>query len=562
MKQKGKAHSRGKKTSKGIILIRKIIVVALFVTFVAVVINLAPNYIQDKLSNKTNVIINNNNITTSLKKDIKIEDNDVVYISFDDIKNFFDENIYYDKQYNQIITGSNFKIASAEVGKKQMNVNGSKVDLYAPIKQEDETYYLPISEMKDVYNLDIKYSKDKNIVSIDSLNKEQKMGNSSSDTGVKYKPTVFSKTVDDVKKGESVVVIGQEDGWYKVRTTNGVIGYLKDISNIYNSRENMQKEKQIDGKVSLIWDYFTYTPPTRSGIIQGINVVSPSFASLVKLGKGELQTRIGRDGTAYINWAHSNGYKVWAMVSNDAMQETTSEILNDFELRQDLINNIVNLVLENDIDGINIDFENIKVADKNMFTRFIIELAPRLTEYNKVLSVDVTAPDGGSDWSDSYDRNKLGKVVDYMMFMAYDEYGETASTAGTTAGADWIEVNLKKFVGTQEAVDKNKLVLGMPFFARLWKETDSATTNTAILMRNLDSAIPSSVSKEWNDDLKQYYATYTSGGATYKIWLEDQKSIKAKFDLMHKYELAGAAYWQKDFESPEILDVIESEINK
>ena len=535
-----KTVGRKKKASKAGILLKKLIIITLFVSAVAVVINLAPNFIQDKLSDRTNIIINNNNVTSSLKNKVQVE-NDVVYISYEDIKNFFDENIYYDKQYNKIITGSNLKIASAEVGKKQITVNGSKVDIYAPIKQENDTYFIPFSELKDVYNVEVKYSKEQDIVTIDSLSREQKMGNSASDAGVKYKPTIFSKNVDDVKKGDSVVVIGQEDGWYKVRTANGVIGYLKDVANIYNSRDNMQKEKQIDGKVSLMWDYFTYTPPSRTGSIQGINVVSPSFASLVKLGKGELQTRIGRDGTAYVNWAHSNGYKVWAMVSNDGMQETTSEILNDYKLREDLIENIVNLALENDFDGINIDFENVKTSDKDMLTRFIIELAPRLTEYNKVLSIDVTAPDGGSDWSDSFDRNKLGKIVDYMMFMAYDEYGETATTAGTTAGADWIEVNLKKFVGTQEAVDKDKLVLGMPFFARLWKETDSSVTNTAILMKNLDNAIPSSVSKEWDDSLKQYYSTYTSGGATYKIWLEEERSIKAKFDLMHKYDLAGAA---------------------
>ena len=549
------------KQKKGLRLISKIIIVAIFISLVAIVINLAPNYIQDKLADKTNIIINNNNVTSSLKYDIKIKD-DTIYISSKDIANFFDEHIYYDNKYNQIITGSETKIAAIEVGKKEMNVNGSKVSIYEPIIEEDNTFYIPFSELKDVYNVDVKYSKEKDIVTIDSLNREQKMGNSSNDAGIKYKPTAFSKDLEKVKKGDSVVVIGEEDGWYKVRTNSGVIGYLKDVANIYSTRQDLVKEKQINGKISLMWDYFTFNAPTRTGNIKGINVVSPSFASLVKLGKGELITRIGTNGTNYINWAHNNGYKVWTIISNDGMQETTSEILNDYKLRKALIDNIVNFVMANDMDGVNIDFENVKASDKDMLTRFMIELAPRLAEYEKVVSIDVTAPDGGSDWSESFNRHELSKVVDYMMFMAYDEYGDAAPTAGTTAGADWIETNLKKFVGTQEDVDKNKLVLGMPFYTRLWKETGDNLTNTSILLKNINSNIPSGVEKVWKEDLKQYYIEYNSGNSTYKMWIEDEKSLQAKFDLMRKYELAGAAYWQKDFETDSILDLIYTEINK
>ena len=548
--------------SKGLKAFSKIIVVALFITCVAIVINLAPNYIQQKTGNKTVLIINNNNVTTKLKKDMIIDENDVVYLSFEDIENFFDENIYYDEQYNQIITGSDSKLASIEIGQKQMYVNSSKVNIYAEASKEGDTYYLPFSEMKNVYNVDIKYSKDSNIVTIDSLNREQKMGNISNDSGVKYKPTTFSKTIEKVKKGDSIIVIDKEDGWYKVRTTAGNIGYLKDVTNIYVSRAAVEKEKQVEGKVSMVWDYFTHTAPTRTGSIKGINVVSPSFVSLVQSGKGELLTRIGSEGQAYINWAHNNGYKIWTIISNDSLQDTTSEILNDYKLRETLINNIVNLVITNNLDGINIDFENIKEADKNMLSRFTIELAPRLTEYDKVLSVDVTAPDGGENWSMCYDRHKLGQVADYLVFMAYDQYGDSSSQAGTTAGADWIEVNLNKFVGTQEDVEASKIILGMPFYTRLWKETASSTTKDVIYMKSIDSNIPSGVEKTWNEDLKQYYVEFQRNAATYKMWIEDAESIKAKFDLMNKFKLGGAAYWQKDFESSDIWDIVETEINK
>lgn len=537
----------------------KIIVVTLFLVCVGIVINLAPNYINNKLKDKINIIINNNNVTASLKYDIFVDENNIVYMSSKDIANFFDGDIYYDNIYNQIITTSDTKVAAIELNKREMYVNSSKVNIYGTVIEKDDTFYIPFSEMKNVYNVDVKYSDDSKIVVIDSLNKEQKMGNSSKNAKVKYKPTTFSKTVDKLKKGESMVVIGEEKGWYKIRTSSGNIGYIKDVANIYNTREDMKEEKQIDGKVSLAWDYYTSIVPKRTESINGINVISPSFASVKALG--DLQLKIGDAGQDYIRWAHANDYKIWAIVSNESDKKVTSEILNDYKLREKLINNIINLATSYEIDGINIDFEYMSETDKDVFSRFIIELAPRLKECGKVLSVDVTAPDGSPDWSLCYNRNKIAQVADYIIFMAYDQNGISSPKEGTTAGADWVEVNIKKFLG-QEGVNENKLILGMPFYTRLWRETGSTPKSEVILMKSIEANIPDGVEKVWDEDLKQYYIEYQKNGTTYKMWLEEENSIRAKFDLMHKYNLAGAAYWQKDFESSNIWDVVAEKIKE
>lgn len=557
---------RAKKTKKnGPNMFVKIIVVALFIFAVAVVINTAPNYIRNEITDKINLIINNNNVTKSLKFDVFIDENETVYISTKDIANFFDENIFYDNTYDLLITSSDTKIAAIKLNEKEMEVNGAKQTIFAPAIEKDDEFYIPFSEMENVYNVEVFYNKDTNIVTIDSLDREQKKGNSPKDLNVKYLPTAFSKTVDKIKKGDSVIVISEdEDGWVKVRTENGKIGYVKEIANIYNARENIKEEKQIEGKISLVWDYFSEyaSAPDRTGTtLKGVNVVSPSFASLERLGKGDIYVNIGKEGKEYINWAHSKGYKVWPIIANNMQKQTTSEILNDYKLRQKLINNIVNLAIENNFDGVNIDFEYMNMSDKDMFSRFIIELAPRLKELGMVLSVDVTAPDGGEDWSMCYDRNAIGKVADYVVFMAYDQYGDSSDEAGTTAGADWVEVNLKKFVGKQEEVPEEKLILGMPFYTRLWYEANGKVDSDVIIMDNVDSTIPSSASREWNKDLKQYYVEYQKNGKTYKMWIEDEKSISAKCDLVNEYNLAGAAYWEKGQEKQEVWDVISEKLN-
>ena len=306
----------------------------------------------------------------------------------------------------------------------------------------------------------------------------------------------------------------------------------------------------------MVWDYFSQyaSAPQRIGKIQGINVVSPTFFSLQKKGKGNIIANVGSNGTNYINWAHNNGYKVWALVSNDSMKETTSEILNDYKLREDLINNIITIVENYNLDGINIDFENIYESDKDVFSRFIIELAPRLKEQGKVLSVDVTAPDGSPDWSLCYNRNVIADVADYIVFMGYDQNGVTSPEEGTTAGCDWVEANIKKFLNNEE-INPNKIILGTPLYTRIWSEENGKISSKVIDMKDVYNQIPQGTNIEWNDSLKQNYAEYKKDGKTYKIWIEDSKSIKYKLELINTYNLAGAAYWEKDRESDDIWNL-------
>ena len=543
---------------------RKLLIVALFLICVLVVLKYAYNYVRKDVTDKTNLIINNSNVTTSLKQDVLVE-NGVIYIAKEDIANFFDSYIYYDKKYNQIITGSDTKIAAIVIGEKKMTNNGSTVNIPATVIEKNDSYYIPFSSLNDIYHIKIEYIEETNTVVVDSLDRKFVVADSSKNNSIKQERTVVSRTVDRVEKGDNLVIVNDsnKDGWIKVRTSRGKLGYVKEntITNLTTVRENLEEEKQITENVSLIWEYFSEygSAPSRTGKLQGVNVVSPTFFTLKRLGKGEIQENVGDSGKAYIAWAHEQGYKVWPSLSNNSMIDTTSEIMNDYQLRQNLINRIVSLVVKYDLDGINIDFEYMYAKDKQLFSRFIIELAPRLKEFGKVLSVDVTAPDGSENWSGCYDRHTIGKVADYIVFMGYDQ--NSSGKVGTSAGCDWVEVNLQKFVGTQEEVDSKKIILGMPFYTRICYTTSSGENKALrVGMNELDKYIPSNAKKVWDDNLKQNVAEYTKNGIKYKAWIEDEASLKAKFDLVNKYDLAGAAYWKKGFEVNDIWDMISNKL--
>ena len=563
-----KEPKRAKEVANGnrkAVKITVITIIALFIIFIiAMILN---NYIILDNNETTNLVINNKNVTVDLRNDILIE-NDIIYLSEADISNFFDKYMYLDEETNKIITTYGNKIAEIGFDENIININGTDKEISAHAKEKDGEIYLPISEMSDVYDIEIQNIPETKVITMDSLDREQKRANVTKNTAVKSSSNFISRTVDRIDKGEAVIVISVDGNYARIRTSDGKIGIIKSniLENEVVAREKRVEEKQIDGKINLVWDYFSeyVTAPDRSGTtIDGINVVSPAFFYIDE--EGDLQENIGEDGENYINWAHNNGYKIWPMVSNAyAARESldvTSNIMNSYENRKKLIEEIVEKCEQYNLDGINIDFENMYAEDVDMYSRFIIELTPRLKEKGKVLSVDVTAPDGADTWSMCFDRHVIGDVADYIIFMAYDQNGTSSTKPGTTAGYNWVNLNLVKFLQTEE-IEEEKLILAVPFYTRIWTTNSSGEIvgRNTVSMKDIESVIPEGVEKTWDDELKQNYVEYMDGNNKKEIWIEDIDSLKAKISLIKENNLAGVAAWEKDMETEEVWDMFKNEL--
>ena len=563
-KKSKKMSSEEMEKKKKIIIRTGIVILVLIVLFIIAMI--ANNYIILGKNKTTNLVINNNNVTTDLRNEI-IQEDGVIYLSENDIANFFDKHIYLEEN-NKIITTYNKKIAEVSLEDNVININGANKNTSAHAIERDGVIYIPISEMTEVYDIEIGNIEETKVITMDSLDKEQKKAVVSSNLAVKSSTRFIAKTIDRIEKGDSVIVISSDGKYARIRTENGKIGYIKanKLTNEYLVREDLTEEKQIEGKVNMTWDYYSEvaSAPDRTGTtIEGVNVVSPSFFYIDE--DGSFRENVGESGENYIKWAHENGYKVWPMISNapaaNESLEITSEIMNSYENRKQLIEQIVDACVAYDLDGINIDFENMKQEDKDLYSRFIIELTPRLHEIGMVVSVDVTAPDGGETWSMCFDRNVIGDVADYIIFMAYDQNGISSKTAGTTAGYNWIELNLVKFLQTEE-IDSDKLILGIPFYTRIWTvdANGEVLRNPTVNMEDIEGVIPDGVQKTWDDELKQYYVEYQDGDYTRKMWIEDVESLKAKVSLVKENNLAGVASWQYGRETQDVWSMLKEEL--
>lgn len=550
-------------------LIFNIFIVIVFLAILGGVFYLSPNYIREDYDGKTKVLINNNNVTLKMKNDVYIDENNNVFLSLADVRNYFDKYIEYDKENGDIITTSEINIAKMSTRDTKIDINGEEEELNSSAIEKNDTIYLPFSEISEkVYDVDLEYIKDTNTIIIDSLDRKQEVANTTKETKLKYKPQTLSGTLEKLEANEQVVYIEETNNWVEVRAKDGTIGYIKkeDLGNIEVAREAKEYIEKVEGKVNLVWDYYSeyVDAPDRTGEnMDGVNVVSPSFFSLTRGSNGEIYDNAEDGGAEYIEWAHNNNYQVWAMFSNNSLKDTTSQILNDYEKRETMIENLMNLVEKYNLDGVNVDFENMNESDKDVYSRFLIELAPRLKKIGKTLSVDVTAPDGSETWSLCFDRNTIANVADYIVFMAYDQYGTSSNEAGTTAGYNWVEANIKKFLG-QEDVDPEKIILGIPLYMRLWEEEEDGTAKPEVVnMRNMFDVLPENQVATWDEELKQYYVEYEEDGKKYKMWIENEKSVGEKINLANQYNLAGIAFWEKDRETnDEFWTFVKEQLNK
>jgi spore germination protein YaaH len=246
-------------------------------------------------------------------------------------------------------------------------------------------------------------------------------------------------------------------------------------------------------------------------------------------------------------------------VGNGSDPDVTNGFLNNTDIREKIIQQLLIYAKLYKLDGINIDFENIYLKDKGMLTQFMRELTPLLKEQGLIVSIDVTFRSSSENWSMCYDRKALAGIVDYMAVMAYDQHWAASPVAGSVAELDWVESNLIRIL---EEVPNEKVLLGLPFYTRVWKEEvvdgKVKVSSTAVSMGAVEKILSEKKPEViWDENSGQHYVEYKVGKVTNKIWIEDSKSINLKTSLVHKYDLAGAASWRKGFEAENIWVVLQ-----
>ena len=292
--------------------------------------------------------------------------------------------------------------------------------------------------------------------------------------------------------------------------------------------------------------------------------VAPSYFDLNKDGTLRLTGAIDRD---FINAMHERGIKVTPFLSNHWNQEIGKKALDN---RENLVEQIAEAIEEYDLDGVDIDIENVTHAERDKYTDFVRMLRERLPA-GKSISVAVAAnPSGKTEgWHASYDLAALSQYCDYLMLMTYDQHYEgvvePCGGAGPVAGYPFVEESVKAAL---KEVPPEKLVLGIAFYGRLWKRgapyggygISNKTVEKLIrefrgnVVFDVKQASPKAVITIKPTDRKPVIFGVELEPGTYDIWYENEASIKRKLELVRKYGLKGTGSWSLGQETKETWD--------
>ena len=283
----------------------------------------------------------------------------------------------------------------------------------------------------------------------------------------------------------------------------------------------------------------------------GDNIISPSWFKLHSLGL-EASPNINID---YVNAYKGKGYHVWPLITNRFDPGFTSGILADQSVWKKYAHNLVQYAYIYGFDGYNFDFENIDYADRDRLTAFVAYLSNHLHQYNIKTSIDVTGYSDSPEWSLVYNRSGLANSVDYVVLMAYDETWAKSTTAGPVASYPWVRNHTEKMLSE---VPSQKLVLGVPFYMRLWHDTNGYAKGETLAMKNTGTYFANHKDKmTWDDRLKLYYLSIPTSSGSDRIWFEDNTSLGLKLDLVKELKLGGFAAWRKGFEDESTIAMIQ-----
>lgn len=429
-------------------------------------------------------------------------------------------------------------------------------------QESDGTVYISLDVVKEYTDLDYAYYSDPNRVVIRNEWDGVEQATVQSDTAqVRQKGGIKSLILADVQKGDTLLYLENLDNWCKVMTADGYTGYIQteDISEpeaieARTAKKDSYERITRDHKINLVWHQSTSTESNdamaeMTAEMTGVNVISPTWFSVTD-ETGTISSLASAD---YVKLAHDAGREVWGLIDNfnEAFDETTD--LAYASVRSRIIEQLLAEAASCGMDGINVDFENLKEAGIPHYLQFLRELTSAAHAQNLVVSVDTPVPQAYTMY---YQRGEQARFVDYMIVMAYDEHFAGSEKAGSVSSLPFVQQAVEEMTRVMPA---DQVICGIPFYTRVWTEKfgQSAIISEVLGMDGAKNyAKENQMTETWDASLGQNVATVETSDARYTIWMEDEQSMEEKLKVIQSADLAGVAEWKLGFERADVWSLI------
>lgn len=545
--------------------------VLIIVIISAVYIYLAPSNKKKEMSQQYTQMAENERmivVRNTILDERAVDLNGKIYMPVQVASDYFNKRLFWDGKENILSYTMPTVIVKAELNRKMYmkGISEEQTD-YIILTKIDKTVYIALDFVKLFTNIKMAtYENPKRIVTDGEALGTYPVLTLGKSTRLRTGPNKKYEYLLDLEKGQELFsdqVV--ENEYQKVMTMDGIVGYIprdtieSTVEKNFGGAADQPVFEQTKATmpICLAWHQVTNTMQNAylSNSVdsaKGLNIISPTWFSLSD-NKGNF-TSLANE--SYVQAAHNRGLKVWALVDDFNTKINLQRLLGRTSTRQQLVNKLVASAIQYNIDGINIDFEKITAKSATAYLEFLRELAVKCHSNQLVLSVDNYMP---ANYNSHYDLEEQGKVADYVIFMGYDEHYAGSEEAGSVSSIGFIKNGLENIV---KLVPKERVVMALPFYTRLWKETKVSgrvkITSEACGMDTAKNILQQNgAMATWDETTAQYYSEYKKGKVTYKIWLEEEKSMEQKLLAAKKRGVSGVAFWKLGFERASIWDVIE-----
>ena len=275
-------------------------------------------------------------------------------------------------------------------------------------------------------------------------------------------------------------------------------------------------------------------------------------------------TLLGQPSQRLINEAHAMGIKVLLTVSNLTPQGLFSTALLGRLVRdQDFANlvwqNIRNILVEYQYDGVNLDLEKAAPTDRSLFSQLIQTWSTLFHQGNFLVTIDVPAKSSSEPlaiWGGSFDYQAIGQVVDEVILMTYEEHWP-GGPPGSVASLPWVTGVLNYALAT---IPPQKISLGIPLYGYDWPEIGNAQALS--YQRAIGMAQFYGAQLLWDATQHSMYFSYEVMGVHHTVYFEDPRSLKDKLDLASSSGLQSVALWNMNLSYPLAWEVLRPYVSR
>lgn len=374
-------------------------------------------------------------------------------------------------------------------------------------------------------------------------------------------PLIIPAIRHRVQAGET---LGQIAGRYGT-----TVQAIREANDITDTELIYQGTQLVIPRQKLTIEVNAYTYQSSGAAVQSINQVGRLLTYLAPFAyrikeNGKLETI---DDDAIISASYAQRAVPIMSITNFTATATGSNlahvVLATAEYRENLLSDVIRIMRQKGYRGLNIDFENVLPADRELYNQFLKQAVDRLHPLGYFVSTALAPKTSATQAGvlyEAHDYEAHGRIADFVVLMTY----EWGYRLGPPQAVSPLNLMRQVVEYALTVIPAEKIFLGIQIYARDWllPHVQGQSAETFSIQEAVRRAIQHSSVIHYDPVAQSPFFHYADEqGRRHEVWFEDARSTQAKFQMAKQYRLRGVSYWALGYPYPQNWTLLEDNFN-